>query len=71
MSDSELPPNKAVVPEQSLRPGTAKNEKSPVEMDRRALLRVGMTTAVAGGAVALGLTLRARTGVATTKFCPS
>ncbi len=62
MSDRDLPPSKDVVPEARLRAGATKNEKAPEEMDRRALLRVGMTTAIAGGAVALGLTLRARDG---------
>lgn len=82
MSDRDPPMGKDVVPEARLREVGLKRDtpgkpvgvqpEKPAQgtMDRRAILRVGVTTAVAGGAVALGLTLRGRDGGGKSKVLP-
>ena len=82
MSDRDAPPGKDTVSEARLREVGLRREtpSGPVTtppaktqestMDRRALLRIGLTTAVAGGAMAVGLTLRARDVTSRAKVLP-
>ena len=71
MTDGEPSGNKDVVPEARLRSGEARGADGGAgEMDRRALLRVGVTGMVAAGSVALGLGLRARDGHGKSKALP-
>ncbi len=73
MTDGEQPSGSNVVPETRLRESGKTGEPAGAEpdgMDRRALLRVGVTTAVAAGAVALGLGLSARDGRSKSKSLP-
>jgi uncharacterized protein (DUF362 family) len=73
MTDGERPSANNVVPETRLRESGKTGEPTGAEpdgMDRRALLRVGVTTAVAAGAVALGLGLSARDGRSKSKSLP-
>lgn len=61
----------AIVPESRLR-GDKKGSQPAVDpMDRRTVLRVGVTTALAAGSVALGLGLRARDGHGKGKALPT
>jgi uncharacterized protein (DUF362 family) len=75
MSDGERTSTKDIVPEARLRgvglkgPGSTAPEP-PASDDRRTFLRVGTTTALAAGAVALGLGLRARDGGGPAKALP-
>jgi uncharacterized protein (DUF362 family) len=64
MSEDERPSAKNLVPEERLRGVGLKGTrtKEPEDPDRRMALRIGVTAAVATGAVALGLGLRARDG---------
>ena len=71
MSDREEPRPGDVVPETRLRSGEGQGADGGAdEMDRRALLRVGVTSMVAAGSVALGLGLRARDGHGKSKTLP-
>ena len=73
MSQDESSGNGPVVTEARLRKSakeTAEAAAKENDMDRRAVLRVGITAAVATGAVALGLGLRARDGRSKNKNLP-
>jgi uncharacterized protein (DUF362 family) len=61
MSDSEKPRPGNGVSEEQLRSGEGQDSNDGADgMDRRALFRVGITSAIAAGSVALGLGLRSR-----------
>jgi uncharacterized protein (DUF362 family) len=68
MSDGQKPGAADLVPESRLR---ASGGSGPsLDPERRALLRVGITTALACGTVGLGLALRTREGHGKTKVLP-
>ena len=70
MSDGEKHDSADVVREARLR-GSGKNaDSAETETERRAILRVGLTAAIACGAVGLGLGLRAREGHGKGKVLP-
>jgi uncharacterized protein (DUF362 family) len=71
MSDAERPDG-SVVPESRLRASgkTPAEPPPPADMNRRAVLRVGMTAAMATGVVAVGLALRSDGGPRKRKALP-
>jgi uncharacterized protein (DUF362 family) len=70
MTDGEAPCPGGTVPEARLRESGKQAGGKEDDMDRRAALRVGVTTAMAVGTVALGLGLRARGEHGKTKALP-
>jgi uncharacterized protein (DUF362 family) len=69
MSDGEKAPP-TIVPESRLRSGGKAAPPAETDTERRAVLRVGITAALACGTVGLGMALRARAGQAKGKSLP-
>jgi uncharacterized protein (DUF362 family) len=70
MSEGETPANGTIVPEARLRESGKPPANQGNEIDRRAVLRIGATTAMALGTVALGIGLMHRDGRSKKKTLP-